>query len=159
MWASLVFDVDEDDVWQAILWTEDDGLEADLYSAVQQTLAEATPAGAAQILDALWADANEFRAFILCRAQRLLYERHERRKHQLQSMPYREYLRTPEWRERAEATYDRFDHRCAFCNSPGDLHAHHRTYERRGREMPHDLTALCPSCHGVLHESAETRCT
>jgi hypothetical protein len=36
MWASLVFDVDEDDVWQAIVWTEDDGLETDLHSAVQQ---------------------------------------------------------------------------------------------------------------------------
>jgi hypothetical protein len=70
-------------------------------------------------------------------------------------MPYREYLRTPEWRERAEATYDRFDYRCAFCNSPNDLHAHHRTYDRRGCELPGDLTAVCASCHGVLHEWRE----
>jgi hypothetical protein len=150
LWAVLVFDVDEDEAWQAILWTEDDRrLHAELRSAVKETLAEATPARAAQLLEALWGDADEFRAFILGRARRLL---RERREHQLQSMPYREYLRTPDWRERAEATYDRFNHRCEFCNSPGDLHAHHRTYDRRGLELPGDLTALCPSYHGVLHE-------
>jgi hypothetical protein len=153
MWAVLVFDIDEDEAWQAILWVDDDRqLQTDLRAAVEQTLAEATPARAAQILDALWGDASEFRAFILDSAQRLL---RGRREHALQVMPYREYLRTPEWRETAEATYGRFDHRCAFCNSSGDLHAHHRTYDRRGRELPGDLTALCPSCHGVLHEWRE----
>jgi 5-methylcytosine-specific restriction endonuclease McrA len=74
------------------------------------------------------------------------------RAERLRTMPYREYLRTPEWHERASKTYVRFGGRCAFCNAPGDLEAHHRTYERRGHEEPGDLTALCPSCHSLFHE-------
>jgi hypothetical protein len=35
---------------------------------------------------------------------------------------------------------------------PDDLEAHHRTYERRGEELPEDLTALCPTCHRWFHE-------
>jgi hypothetical protein len=151
LWAVFVFEVDEDEARQAILWTADDQrLQADMRVAIKQALVDATPAGAAQVLDALcWGDASLFRKFIIESAQRLL---RERREEELQTMPYREYLRTPEWREKAEATYGRFDHRCAFCNSSGDLHAHHRTYDRRGRELPGDLTAVCPSCHAVLHE-------
>jgi hypothetical protein len=153
-WAVCVFDVREDEARQAILWTAHDyRLEADMRVAVEQTLVDARPAGAARILHALcWGDAFLFRKFILESARRLL---RERREGELQRMSYREYLRTPEWREKREATYARFDHRCAFCNSSGDLHAHHRTYERVGRELPDDLTAVYPSCHGVLHEWRE----
>lgn len=71
---------------------------------------------------------------------------------ELRTMPYREYLQTPEWDERASQTYCRFGGRCALCNAAGDLEAHHRTYERRGHEESSDLTALCPTCHGLFHE-------
>jgi hypothetical protein len=64
---------------------------------------------------------------------------------------YLEYLRTPEWRERAETAKARFGRRCALCNVGGALEAHHRTYERVGHESPDDLTALCSSCHGAYH--------
>jgi 5-methylcytosine-specific restriction endonuclease McrA len=74
------------------------------------------------------------------------------RAEELRTMPYREYLQTPKWQERASQTYLRFGGRCALCNEAGDLEAHHRTYERRGREEPADLTALCPSCHSLFHE-------
>jgi hypothetical protein len=71
---------------------------------------------------------------------------------ELRTMPYREYLQTPEWQERASQTYLRFRGRCALCNAAADLQAHHRTYERRGYEEPADLIALCPSCHSLFHE-------
>jgi hypothetical protein len=71
---------------------------------------------------------------------------------ELATMPYDDYLETDEWRTRAERTKARFDNRCALCNRSGPLHAHHRTYERRGRELDGDLVALCPRCHYYAHE-------
>src|SRR5215210_457781 len=35
---------------------------------------------------------------------------------ELRTMPYQEYLRTPEWRGRRERKLDQADHRCQFCN-------------------------------------------
>ena len=70
-------------------------------------------------------------------------------------LPYRDeyqaYLRTPEWRERAEAAKARFGYRCALCNSSTALEAHHRTYERIFDELPEDLTALSSDCHAAYH--------
>ena len=43
------------------------------------------------------------------------------------------------------------DYRCQVCNSPHDLHVHHRTYERVGHEDPADLTVLCMWCHDLFH--------
>lgn len=71
---------------------------------------------------------------------------------ELRSMPYDEYRRTKEWKQRARATKTRAGNRCALCNKPGPLHAHHRTYERRGNERPDDLIALCPQCHQLYHD-------
>lgn len=64
---------------------------------------------------------------------------------------HRQYLLTPEWRERADAAKARFGGRCALCNAVGPLEAHHRTYERHRHELPEDLTALCADCHGAYH--------
>lgn len=71
---------------------------------------------------------------------------------ELRSMPYREYLRTPEWRERRLTALARAEHRCEVCNATSNLEAHHRTYARRGEEQDSDLTVLCRSCHGLFHE-------
>jgi hypothetical protein len=73
------------------------------------------------------------------------------RRIQLMTMPYEEYLLTPEWRERADKAKARAGWRCQFCNSTDNLEAHHRTYERRGAERDEDLVALCDRCHGGLH--------
>jgi hypothetical protein len=64
---------------------------------------------------------------------------------------YRQYLQTPEWRQRADAVKERFGWRCALCNSDKNLEAHHRTYQRVGTELPDDLIALCADCHGTYH--------
>lgn len=80
---------------------------------------------------------------------------------------YRQYLQSPEWRERAEATKARFGRRCALCNGTGDLEAHHRTYDRVGQE--HEATVKCisvvterparclPPCHLGAEKSSISR--
>jgi len=70
----------------------------------------------------------------------------------LSTMPYEDYLQTPEWQIRRFAKLWMVGHRCQVCNSPGPLEVHHRTYERRGNELPEDLTALCEDCHSLFHE-------
>jgi restriction endonuclease Mrr len=71
---------------------------------------------------------------------------------ELRTMPYDEYLRTPEWRQIRAAALVRADHRCALDpNHPGRLEVHHRYYERRGAELPSDLIVLCGDCHRRHH--------
>lgn len=70
---------------------------------------------------------------------------------QLRVMPYQEYLQTEHWRTVAQEAKERAGWRCAICNSKGPLHAHHRTYERRGNETEGDVIALCAPCHRKFH--------
>lgn len=76
----------------------------------------------------------------------------EARARLLQTMPYREYLATPEWKDIRLDAIKRAKFRCQTCCSDGLLNVHHRTYVRRGREHFSDLTVLCRSCHEVFHE-------
>jgi hypothetical protein len=71
---------------------------------------------------------------------------------ELSAMPYREYLRTPEWRRIRAATLHRANYECALDPThTAALHVHHRTYDRRGAEQPSDLLVLCEECHRVHH--------
>jgi len=69
----------------------------------------------------------------------------------LRTMPYDEYLQTPEWQEKRKEALRRADYRCQLCNSDESLDVHHRTYERRGYELASDLIALCRDCHKTFH--------
>jgi hypothetical protein len=72
---------------------------------------------------------------------------------ELRTMPYQEYLRTPEWRRRRERKLDQADRRCQLCNRHHrSLNVHHRTYENLGEELDGDLIVLCRACHGTFHE-------
>lgn len=72
----------------------------------------------------------------------------------LESMPYADYLQTPEWRWRREIHLEACGHRCQLCNSEQKpLHVHHRTYLNRGRERFYDLVVLCAPCHESFHKS------
>ena len=53
---------------------------------------------------------------------------------ELRAMPYRKYLRTPEWQERRSRALSRAHGRCQTCNGDKHLEVHHRTYERLGEE-------------------------
>ena len=54
------------------------------------------------------------------------------------------------WRAIREQCLARDGYRCRLCNSPDDLQAHHRTYERKGKEDLDDLTTLCQPCHDLV---------
>ena len=64
---------------------------------------------------------------------------------------YSDYLQTPHWKSVRADALKRAGHRCQVCNRKGRLEVHHRTYDRRGRELPADLIAICDNCHGTFH--------
>jgi 5-methylcytosine-specific restriction endonuclease McrA len=70
-------------------------------------------------------------------------------------MPYDAYLRTPEWTQRRAEALRKAKKRCQVCNGTNRLEVHHRTYERRGAELPEDLIVLCKGCHGKFHGKPE----
>jgi restriction endonuclease Mrr len=70
----------------------------------------------------------------------------------LRAMPYREYLRTPEWRRTRAAALVRAGSCCSLdVTHTDDLEVHHRTYERLGDELAADLVVLCRTCHRLHH--------
>jgi hypothetical protein len=74
----------------------------------------------------------------------------------LQTMPYREYLQTPEWQEKRKQKLRSARYRCQVCNTgKTELNVHHRTYERRGNEHLNDLIVLCKDCHSLFHQQGK----
>jgi 5-methylcytosine-specific restriction endonuclease McrA len=70
-------------------------------------------------------------------------------------MPYQNYLSSRHWRRVREAALIRAAHSCQLCNTQqATLDVHHRTYERRGCELPKDLIVLCRACHTKFHRDA-----
>lgn len=77
----------------------------------------------------------------------------EQRRRRLASMPYGEYIQTPEWQSTRQAALRRARFKCQTCAGGGELHVHHRTYIRRGREYASDLIVLCAGCHSLFHQN------
>lgn len=71
-------------------------------------------------------------------------------------MNYQEYLESDRWKALAAETRRLANNRCQVCNSDGELHIHHRTYDRIGNELQSDLVALCASCHALFHGKRDT---
>lgn len=100
------------------------------------------------ICDPCWEEVQQIRAV----ERRQQEARQKARLYELKTMPYRDYLRTPEWQERRKRHIKSAGFRCQVCNSSGvPLDVHHRTYERRGDEYYKDLLALCRNCHEIFH--------
>jgi len=71
----------------------------------------------------------------------------------LKGMDYREYLKSEHWLNTRKEALARAKSHCQVCNSPTRLEVHHRTYERRGAELPEDLIVLCHTCHETFHKN------
>lgn len=68
------------------------------------------------------------------------------------ALPYSEYLKSDHWQAQRRQALERADGRCQVCNGDSNLDVHHRTYVRRGAELPNDLTVLCRDCHSTFHD-------
>jgi len=71
---------------------------------------------------------------------------------ELAALPYDEYLKTDHWKQVRSTAYGAAGGRCQLCNSGGEVHAHHRTYDNLGHEKPSDVTVLCAECHAKFHD-------
>jgi hypothetical protein len=70
----------------------------------------------------------------------------------LEGMPYDAYLKTEAWQIRRSQALKDAKNRCQLCYSTKLLNVHHKTYERRGHELPEDLIVLCNDCHAKHHD-------
>ena len=64
-----------------------------------------------------------------------------------QSVEYREYIRSPAWRERRAAVLAKAGHRCERCPAVTGIEVHHLRYTNLGHEPDEDLEVLCWRCH------------
>lgn len=70
-------------------------------------------------------------------------------------MTYKEYLKTDHWREVKRRYYSRNSKECRICGAKHNVHLHHKTYKRLGREYDMDLVPLCKRHHNELHEQSD----
>uniref|UniRef100_A0A6M3XHW9 HNH endonuclease n=1 Tax=viral metagenome TaxID=1070528 RepID=A0A6M3XHW9_9ZZZZ len=68
---------------------------------------------------------------------------------------YDTYLESEEWKALRTRIFEQANGRCVLCNRPAN-NLHHRTYERVGKELDGDVTALCRDCHALFHEFYKT---
>lgn len=66
---------------------------------------------------------------------------------------YDEYITSRGWEVRRADYFSSHPRKCQACGSLDQIHLHHKTYARMGRELDSDLVALCQQCHSEVHES------
>lgn len=67
---------------------------------------------------------------------------------------YKEYLRSSIWRQKRRLARLRAHGKCQRCGErlvKKEVHTHHLTYDRIGRERPEDLQVVCKGCHEFIH--------
>ena len=69
------------------------------------------------------------------------------------SMPYRDYLKSPQWRKVRLRRLKKDKYSCVLCESRLSLEVHHLTYRRLGWELLSDLRTLCHECHCKITDS------
>lgn len=157
-------------VWQEYEWAENATDEADEYADVLDVTAEILR-WSIELGDLEWVTRDHRLHLRICNLERALAdsvqldgrirrpdEARVTRLAALRQMPYSEYLRSDEWRERRKRHLEYAGNRCQLCNSDRQpLHVHHRTYERRGFERSADLVVLCADCHEAFHKSRRIR--
>lgn len=71
------------------------------------------------------------------------------------SNQYETYMKSAEWKEKAETIKVLAGHRCACCGrqlqNSSSLQAHHYSYRCLGQERKEDLLVLCDECHLRFH--------
>lgn len=73
---------------------------------------------------------------------------------ELKEMDYYDFLETKYWKVISRYVKCRQNYKCQLCGSKDNLNAHHRNYDRRGKEHKYwqeDLIVLCQDCHEKFH--------
>ena len=64
---------------------------------------------------------------------------------------YFAYIESPAWQSKRQEAFRKYGRKCSVCGSEANLHVHHKTYVRLGRERLRDLQILCADCHAMEH--------
>jgi hypothetical protein len=64
---------------------------------------------------------------------------------------YDDYIRSANWRKRADKALKRDQYVCQACGDARATEVHHLTYERLYEEPLFDLVSVCHDCHTKLH--------
>lgn len=74
------------------------------------------------------------------------------------ALPYPDFLKSTYWDIVRGTKLKRAKFMCELCNTKGELHVHHKTYEHHGTEHEHmnDLIVLCKGCHQTFHGKGAT---
>lgn len=67
------------------------------------------------------------------------------------------YLRSPEWRAKADKVLKRADYVCEACLERPATQVHHVTYDHWREEPLFDLRAVCRRCHEAITETDRAR--
>ena len=68
-------------------------------------------------------------------------------------IPYKKYIQTEEWRQKARQCYRNDNFHCQKCGTGINLEAHHLNYKHLGEaEEINDLITLCKTCHKETHK-------
>ena len=64
---------------------------------------------------------------------------------------YKAYLLSGGWRRFRKAIIELRGYQYQLCQATSDIHVHHMTYKRLGKEDLRDMLVVCGSCHGFVH--------
>jgi 5-methylcytosine-specific restriction endonuclease McrA len=65
---------------------------------------------------------------------------------------HKQYLDTDTWKGKREMVLLRDNYTCTICGKyGGELHVHHKSYKRHGKERITDLITVCKKCHKKFH--------
>lgn len=64
---------------------------------------------------------------------------------------YNDYIKSLAWTVKRRSFIAQHPAKACFCGSVDNLHVHHATYDRLGREDFGDLRLVCSSCHEMIH--------
>jgi hypothetical protein len=67
---------------------------------------------------------------------------------------YHTYIQSARWAHLRDLALEHYGEACLLCGATYDIHVHHRTYDRLGKERLADLTVLCKDCHAKHHGKA-----
>lgn len=83
------------------------------------------------------------------RKKRKRFKGKKRKPKKKRYLKYADYLKSGHWKRVKERFKGSV---CYVCGTSENIHVHHKTYKRKGREPNKDLLPLCGKHHGELHK-------